>query len=229
MQRQTRYNDNTRLEQLKTILAHPDQANRNGQPLLGPKQLEETRRLAETIESRLGERNAAQITRREAISKRDKQRDRIISLIRASWNYLEAMIQSGFVDETSFARYGLGATGRRPQPSTTRGWLNAAKPLIEETEIEISVIDKETFTAEIEATRALEIEAETATARLRERQADLKRIRLQIDEHLRGTARAIRAVLHGESAVDQRNAMRILGYRFLNDPSQTEPESISET
>jgi len=230
MQRLINTNDNQRLAHLKTILAHPDLINAQGQRLLGQEQIEETRTLTERLESAIAMRDTNRTAQREALSKRDDQRERIIRLIRASWNNLKNKIRAGIIDENAYTRFGLGMRGKRPDPTTTRGWLNAASPLTEESEIEVTVIDKAAFQTEMEQALSLEIEVEATTARLRESQVDLKRIREQTDEHLRGTALAIKAVLYGSPPVDQRNTMRIMGYRFKDDPTtQTEITTSTET
>ena len=141
--------DEKRIEHLKTILTHRDLTNRQGQLLLGESRMNRKREIAEQLETAFEERNRIRAARREAGSKRDRQRDRIIPLIRAARSNLTAMIRAGIIEVTRYTRYGLSVKGKRPDPATTRAWLSAAKPIIEETEIEITTIGREAFQTEI--------------------------------------------------------------------------------
>jgi len=221
MKRYDYRSDDLRLTHLKTILANRDLTNPSGQPILPEPSLTRTEQLTEALETALRLRNDALTERRATSRARRQQQARLLPLIRASWDNLVGQVKAGILAASELTRYGLGATGKRPQPAKIREWLELAQLLIESA---VLVIDKEAFTLEIDRAQNTEIEAEHATAELRERRNAVAAIRTEVDEHLRTTAMQIRTSLYGAPRADQRNAMRILGYRFRGEPTQPQPD-----
>jgi len=221
MRRRDVQSDELRLTHLKTILTNRDLTGPSGQPILPERHLTKTEQLTEALETALRLRNEALTEWRATSRARRYQQGRLLPLIRASWDNLVGQVKAGLLPESELVRYGLGATGKRPRPAKIRAWLELAQPLIESA---VLVIDKEAFLLEMDKARNAEIEAEQATAALRERRNALAAIRAEVDEHLCTTAMQIRTRLYGTPRADQRNAMRILGYRFRAEPTQPQPE-----
>ena len=228
MKRKDPTNDVRRLDQLRTIAAHPDQTNQNGERLISETTLQKTSEIATALEAAIRNRNQSQTRRRIANRERDRQTEVLILLVRQAWRNLDAAIRLGQLEKGDYSRFGLDARGRRPDPRTSREWLLIMEQLIDQSNPDIPKVDRETLTSQHETTNQANLAAENAEVSLRKRQKDLERARHQADNHLKQTAQHLKAILYNEDATTKRRTMRALGYRFEGD-GETETEAQNQT
>jgi len=181
------------------------------------------------------------ITERRARREAQREATRIlIEMVRKTWDTIQYRVSIGREPTTHLARFGLGLTGNRPDGGDTREWVARARRVIaadadgeERGYLPLAEPDRAVIEGQIELAMSAMTAHEAAIqslALIRKRLSDL---RIETDDLTLEVTTTIQLAFRHSPATAKRNAMRILGFRFLDERSRvdapepgTEPEPI---
>jgi len=231
MIRKVETNDAGRITQLSNLIEHAEISGPDGSRIftesLVSRLAESHRQLIVTRETH----NATLSRLREARSREDLEKEKLIQTVRNAWNTVLSRVKAFALPASRMSLYGLSASGKRPTRGDTRRWISLANQVIAgDTEAEnlgiqpLGEPDRETIQQQIDLARQHQLAAETEKARLAVLRKDLKRMRTEAVYLIREAILAVESAHRNDEPVTRRNKMRVLGFQF-ETPTETETET----
>jgi len=240
MKRKQIQSDSERMKLLTNLVAHPEITNPSGEPIFDPETITRLQALIADFTQAITARKESIYARRDRRLEHERAQIALKTEIQIIWRTIRGWVRTGKIQPSSYVLYGLDARGKQPGANRgNRGWLTPAEQILEGDRVaeaagspSMGEAHRQALTEALAAVRETSLRLESDTTSENEQIQQLAIQRERVHNAIRKVSLTLGLAFADHTRLEQRKAMRILGFTFTGDPEAptetAEPEITTE-
>jgi len=240
MKRKQIQSDSERSRLLTNLVAHSEITNPSGETIFDPETITRFQALIADFTQAITARKESIYARRELRLERDRAQIDLKTEIQILWRTIRGWVRTGKIQPSGYVLHELDAAGNQPGNIRNRGWLTLGEQILEGDSIaeaagspSIGEAVRTALAEALKAVRETSLRLERGTTGENKTIQQLAIQRERVHNAIRKVSLTLGLAFADHTPLEQRKAMRILGFTFSGDPEvtdgATEPQIPDET